>query len=788
MRENEKIALAAFLHDIGKFRQRYEFETQKKSKNIKEYYQFFLEKNEFLPEFEELIKAVFEQDIPEEKEKAIMWIADKIAKGDFEEESYQLNPQNLQTPLRHIFNEQKFFNIEKLSCNSIFPVDNINGNYENLWKEFERDLNEIKEIFRNKEDVNHLKLDAFEYLFRKYTSLIPNRLDKNSDSLYEHLRMSAMFAGVIGSMEDVDEYIKEVKNQNFEKERFLLIAGDFFGIQNFIFDEVKTKYAAKTLRAKSAYIQILVKVLAFYIVNKLNLPRFSIISTHAGKFEILAPNSDDIIKKLENIKKEFNEFFLSRFFGETGVGITYVPASTKDFLDENSYKEFRKRLADEVEELKFKKFNLHKIREKIFEYDEDVNNQNLCEFCQKRKGKESKENYVICDICNHYIEIGKSLVSNRFLAISKEAKDDSDIEIFKGFYIHFFDNPSSVKLKNDVALYDIVTDEEFRGYEKWELSSYVAVKDKFNKYKDYFKSKNKEFFESQILTLEELAAISVTQGIVDNKREKGVEAIMALKGDADGMGNFIKNSKVTSSFVKFNFFARMVDYYFSVYVPITFMKDKPFYTVFAGGDDLFVLGAWNEIIDLSIKVRDDFKKFTDNNLSFSTGLVMSKSNKPVSFIAEIAEHQLENAKDFCCEKKEDSCYKVKECDENKHIKKDAVTLFGYSMNWDVLKRVRAEVIKAFNNFEQKYEVKTTMLYKLLNLADMRIALIEPNKENINEFLKNSLWKSKLSYFYRRNISEDDNELLDKLNKWIEDTPKEFKVSLFEYIYKKRSKV
>jgi CRISPR-associated protein Csm1 len=441
-------------------------------------------------------------------------------------------------------------------------------------------------------------------------------------------------------------------------------------------------------------------------------------------------------------------------------------------VNKNEYKSFRERLANKVEEIKFKKFDLYKIKEKVFKIDEGIDNQSLCDFCQKRKG-EPKEGYVICDVCKNFVDIGKNLVNNRFLAISKEKKDN-DIEVFKGYYLHFFDNPSSVKLKDDVALYDIKTDEEFEGYEKWELSSYVALRDDFKEYEEYLKEKSD--IKSEILTLEELAALSVKEEIGEKRR--GVEAIMALKGDADGMGDFIKTSKVTDSFSKFNFFAKMVDYYFSVYVPISFMQKEPFYTVFAGGDDLFVLGAWDKTIELAKNVRGDFKKFTDNRLSFSTGLIMSKANKPVNFIAEFAEKALESAKDFCCKKTDKSCKEVKECKEG-DIKKDAVSVFGYTLNWDFYNMVRKEVLEEFKKFEKNYEVKTTMLYRLLDLADMRI---EMEKD-----IKKSIWKSKLCYFYRRNISEKDNGFLAFLDEKIENTPKEFKTSLIEYIYKRRSK-
>jgi hypothetical protein len=87
-------------------------------------------------------------------------------------------------------------------------------------------------------------------------------------------------------------------------------------------------------------------------------------------------------------------------------------------------------------------------------------------------------------------------------------------------------------------VFDISKNEKFRGYEKWEISSYVATKDVLNE-------KEKRLVKSDvILTFEELAKLSVIDGINENyKRERGVEAIGIFKGDVDFMGN-LYNSRI----------------------------------------------------------------------------------------------------------------------------------------------------------------------------------------------------------------------------------------------------
>ena len=92
---------------------------------------------------------------------------------------------------------------------------------------------------------------------------------------------------------DIDEIVKD--------EEVTIICADFYGIQNFIFENVPSSKAYKVLRAKSAYVQIFTKVLAKYIVELLDLEEKNIIFSEAGKIEILSKKVDD--EKIKQFKK-----------------------------------------------------------------------------------------------------------------------------------------------------------------------------------------------------------------------------------------------------------------------------------------------------------------------------------------------------------------------------------------------------------------------------------------------------------------------------------------------------
>jgi hypothetical protein len=71
-----------------------------------------------------------------------------------------------------------------------------------------------------------------------------------------------------------------------------------------------------------------------------------------------------------------------------------------------------------------------------------------------------------------------------------------------------------------------------------------------------------------------------------------------------------------------------------------------FYTLYAGGDDVFVIGPWEATIRLAQAVRADFCRFVgDNpNLTLSGAVVCVKPKFPVPRFADLAEEDLARAK------------------------------------------------------------------------------------------------------------------------------------------------
>ena len=763
MNSVEKIAVAALLHDIGKFYQRtgyklpegYELNEYCPYVKIGNYYthQHSAYTAEFLKDIvgtvdkEKFIDSTIDDESfenvcskhhkPSTPREWIVAIADRIASGFEREEFESYNSSDdreikklkyYEIPLEGVFGDKNFA-LKKLDSDSIIAdgtKELSKEMYRELWEQFMDDL----ETLKSKPKENFVR--GLDYLLKKYTSFIPSSTfhTKANIPLYDHLKTSAAFASALAKYHENSMDIDKIRD--YKEKKFLLIAGDFFGIQNFIFSDVPTSKASKILRGRSAFIQIFIKVVALKICKDLGLSELSIISTNAGKFEILASNGPKTIEKLYCIQDELNEWFIKNTFGESGIGISYKEASAQDFTSGN-FQKLREELAKKVELTKYKKFDLVN-QEPILSYDEDKikDNEHLCKYCNKRFVKDASEEDNGCDFCNIFIKLGEKLAKRDFIKISTTKTSDNDLEIFSNYYIRFIDKDIGIDEKT-VAVFDISKDEEFKGYEKWPLKSYVKSK------------------ENKIVEFEELADMSCKGG------DKGVKALMSLKGDVDNMGDFLSKGNI-NSFAKYNFISRLIDYFFSVKVS-KMMDGKNLYTIFAGGDDLFVIGAWDEVIDIAKKIRNEFMDFVEGSkLSISMGLVMFKPTKPINFVANISEKALEDAKAL--------------------EGKNGITLFGESVKWGSY----LQNLKLYDELE-KADPNTTFTYRLRDIIEMskRVKYSKPKEFNIED----TLWRSKLTYSFTRNMDKEDESLLTTLNDIVEKYPKEAKMVVDEFIYKRR---
>ena len=119
------------------------------------------------------------------------------------------------------------------------------------------------------------RFEAFTHLLHKHAWAVPCSYGEPGVSLYDEFRALSALVHASGCADQ-------------PADRFLLVGGDIPGIQRTIYT-ITSKGAAKGLRGRSFFIQLLGDAVVRRILAELGLPETNVIYTAGGNFMLLAP-------------------------------------------------------------------------------------------------------------------------------------------------------------------------------------------------------------------------------------------------------------------------------------------------------------------------------------------------------------------------------------------------------------------------------------------------------------------------------------------------------------------
>lgn len=716
----------------------------------------------------------------------LQWIvatADRVASG-FEREEYEDDQATtkgkdfIQTRLRSLFEEvslhetpraitssslKKGFKLKPFSASALFPHaledvenhtrDQASQEYRRLWQSFLSALNDREgAIPQNQRNQWPLWLDAFDTAWLTYTQAIPSATAFNVKpdvSLYDHSKTTAALASALWRWHEAEgltdaSAVQDLKTRDdWDEQKFLLIQGDFFGIQNFIFSEGSetNKKSAKILRGRSFYVSLLTELAALRVLNALQLPSTSQIINAAGKFLIVAPNTADMADALEAVQADLEAWFLKHTFGTCGIGLVSTPASCQDFAGK-AYEKLTDRLFQTMERAKFQRFHLTELDDPVFR---TAFPNGVCKW-QKRLPADGKADGDSSPISRDQILIGQLLTSHTHLLIYEDGHplpkgvegQTCEVAIF-GYRVVFAKGDAACRLPAnglircwDFSLPQSIDEELWHGFARRNINGYIprySDADLMNDRANYNEDDN--LVVGGVKTFETLALAHTEEG-------RGIKGLMTMKGDVDNLGLIFRRGLTDDrpgrerimTFAKTATLSRQLNAFYAVYLPILCAEQfRNVYTVFAGGDDFFLIGPWHETQRLAIKLEDDFKQFVALNpdIHFSIGMVMTKPAVPTRTLARIAEEALSEAKGQG---------------------KNRVTLYGQTVTWDQFRALQ-EVEAFLSSAAERYGVSTSYLYSLFNILDMAGDKTRPEA---------AMWRSRLYYTTTRLFEEQRQSL------------------------------
>jgi CRISPR-associated protein Csm1 len=374
------------------------------------------------------------------------------------------------------------------------------------------------------------------------------------------------------------------------------------------------------------------------------------------------------------------------------------------------------------------------------------------------------------DVFDDYIEKAKNGICKVCGIVPLDEKKDEDICKFclkfkelgeklpKAKYINFnLDNLLSIEL--DIKPNKAIS-LSFDSYPLKRVANYVPKfsegEIKKSKY-ELLDDKNEAVSERGIKTFYHIAVDGLKE---DGDKFYGRKYLAILKADIDNLGQIFINGfkkdkqdnplfhpdykgelKNEATFSRILYLSRMIDYFFTNILN-EYIKGKNIYTVFAGGDDLFLIGHYEDIINTYEWIIEKLKDYTKNkDFHLSAAIKLTKPNVPINLMAEFTEEELEEAK--------------------KLDGKDALSIFDITLKNNEFK----EMVKKREFFEKIYNELnqinsgSSFMYKFYDFIEMQ-------KNLKKDILRNSRWKYMLRYLIEKNIEIKKNDKQRKLKEKI----------------------
>ncbi|MCT4593246.1 MAG: type III-A CRISPR-associated protein Cas10/Csm1 [Anaeromicrobium sp.] len=282
----------------------------------------------------------------------------------------------------------------------------------------------------------------------------------------------------------------------------------------------------------------------------------------------------------------------------------------------------------------------------------NLNHSGKKELCKSCKVDFIDGNKEICLKCENHINIGSILPKLKYIEITDSS--EAHIKILSNY---------GVKLHKDVP---------------GESENFIY---NINDSKIYPKLSNKFKFIANNVPMDNHKTISFDEL---GKKSIGTDKLAYLKADVDNLGSIFSlgfNKDVEGKMINKNnisrttTLSRMLDIFFTGRISeIIKKKYENCYVVYSGGDDLFIIGPWSEIIDFSIYMEEEFRSFVGNNanITISAGISMANVSTPVSKVADYVEGELEESKGRIVKGEE--------------YGKNHVTIFNRTMKWQDFKK------------------------------------------------------------------------------------------------------
>jgi CRISPR-associated protein Csm1 len=411
-----------------------------------------------------------------------------------------------------------------------------------------------------------------------------------------------------------------------------LVAGDLSGIQKFIYT-ISSDGALKSLRARSFYLELVTEEVVQQLLVALDLPRTSIIYAGGGNLYLLAAATHETREKVQQVQQKFNTWLKDNLQRKVYLALDCLSFKL-DYVASQSFATHWNQVIQELNKQKLCKFSeqinsLLAVRESFGERCRVCHRDDTTDLDQLNRQDDSVQ---ACPTCRKMFQLGSQLFKAKVFLRSYRDNVPDYLErlTFQSAHYYLFEEKAQIQ--------EIQDDETLFLLNNWTLDDYRFHNSVPLLLGNYGKESDEE--KSNFIRAIEMA----------NKAE-GIKRVGYLRMDVDNLGKiFAKGLNENHTLPRLAGLSRQMSYFFKVYlnslaenrqnnflqygVKFKYLSENSrtnLLFIYAGGDDLFVSGAWNEVVEFAFDIYQSFRAYTGHNpdITLSGGVSIATVKYPL---------------------------------------------------------------------------------------------------------------------------------------------------------------
>ncbi len=446
-------------------------------------------------------------------------------------------------------------------------------------------------------------------VFRKHTWCVPGTRGEPGVSLYEEFKLLAALVHASGCEEQ-------------PAGSFTLVTGDFPGIQRTIYT-ITSKGAAKGLRGRSFFLQLLGDGVVRRLLAELDLPWLNVVYVAGGNFVILAKSG--VEQTVTDCASEINMNLLDSFQGDIALCMACEAIGAEELHGEAFNQRWRS-LKKALAQAKLRPFAEQAVGNwnGVFS-PQGAGTDRHCVVCHYDPPDERNLHRYgddwWCEECEGFDELASALAANTtYLSIANWPEDRGEHWQNRLFAItgQWYDLHSTPP--QDGRPFFKLNSTDFLRDEAWGFR-FVATLTPLDR-------------NGNIRDFDQLAKLA-----------EGFARIGVLRMDVDNLGRIFREYIQQSSLTRISAASFAMSLFFDGWLnevcrsfETAVNRPDSLYVIYAGGDDLFVVGPWDMMPELAQRVHDDLRDYANSNpsITISAGIAVVDPKYPLYQAASLA--------------------------------------------------------------------------------------------------------------------------------------------------------